>query len=288
LTKSGSLYICGTPIGNLEDITLRVLRVLKEVDLIAAEDTRRTSRLLNYYQIKKPLKSYHEHNERECADKLLEEFKAGRDIALVSDAGMPGISDPGILIIRKAIKEGIPVIPVPGPTAAVSALVVSGISTERFVFEGFLPRKGKKRKERLQELRKEKRTTIFYESPQRIKQTLKELAEIIKGRKLALLRELTKVHEEKIYGSAREVLNQLVEREIKGELVVVLEGNKNYLEESGGWEEMELLEHLSLLIENGYSKKEAVKEVARLRKLPKSKVYKEAIKIDYIDSGYKV
>lgn len=288
MTEAGKLYICATPIGNLEDITLRVLRILKEVDLIAAEDTRRTAQLMNYYEIKNSLTSYHEHNEKKKAEELVEQLKAGNDIALVSDAGMPGISDPGAEIIKRAIAEELEVIPVPGPTAAIAALVASGMDTDRFVFEGFLPRKGKEREERLQELQKERRTTILYESPNRTKDTLEELAQLLKGRKVALVRELTKVHEEKICGKVEDVLKKIAGQDIKGEIVLILEGNNNIERETEGWEEMSVFEHLQLLLNNGFTKKEAIKEVSRIRELPKSEVYKEAIRVNYVDRDYKV
>jgi len=287
MTEAGKLYICATPIGNLEDITLRVLRILKEVDLIAAEDTRRTAQLMNYYEIKNSLTSYHEHNEKKKAEELVEQLKAGNDIALVSDAGMPGISDPGAEIIKRAIAEELEVIPVPGTTAAIAALVASGMDTDRFVFEGFLPRKGKEREERLQELQKERRTIILYESPNRTKDTLEELAPLLKGRKVALVRELTKVHEEKIYGKVEDVLKKIAGQDLKGEIVLILEGN-NIERETEGWEEMSVFEHLQLLLNNGFTKKEAIKEVSRIRELPKSEVYKEAIRVNYVDRDYKV
>ncbi len=288
MNECGKLYVCGTPIGNLEDITLRVIRILKEVDLVAAEDTRRTKQLLNYYQIKTSLTSYHEHNENKKAEELLGELKKGKDVALVSDAGMPGISDPGLEVIRRAIAEEITVHPIPGPTAAISALVVSGFDMTRFTFEGFLPRKGKEREERLQALQREDRTIIIYESPNRLKDTLEELKSFLEDREIALVREITKVYEEKIYGKVEDVLQQISSQDIKGEIVLVLEGNKGIKKESEGWEEMNIFEHLKLLIDNGYTKKEAIKEVAHSRELPKSEVYKEAIRIDYVDRDYKV
>ena len=277
----GRLYICGTPIGNLEDISFRVLRILKEVDLIAAEDTRRTKKLLHYYEINTPMSSYHEHNELEMTERLIKELKAGKDIALVSDAGMPEISDPGSLIVKRAIKLDILVFPVPGPTALISALVVSGLSVDRFVFEGFIPRKGKERKSFLDNIESQERTIVFYESPYRLLDTLKELNKVLKGRKIAVVRELTKIHEEKYYGTSKKVYELLKDKEIKGEIVLVVEGRDKLNEyEEKVWKELSILEHLELLMENNYTKKEAIKEVAKLRNLSKSDVYKEAIAIE--------
>lgn len=279
--QAASLYVCGTPIGNLDDMSFRAIQVLKEVDLIAAEDTRRTIKLLNHFEIKNRLESYHEHNEDEKAEKLLELLQEGQAIALVSDAGMPGISDPGYKLVKKAVEYGIEVIPVPGPTAAISALVVSGLDTGRFVFEGFLNRKGKARREQLDKLKSEERTIILYESPYRVKETLKDLERVMGDRRIALVRELTKVHEEKYYGNISTVLSRLEEKEIKGEVVIVLEGNKDG-EETGPppWEGLELGEHVRLLMAEGLGKKEAIKRVAEIRGIPRREVYKEAINID--------
>ena len=279
--QAASLYVCGTPIGNLDDMSFRAIQVLKEVDLIAAEDTRRTIKLLNHFEIKNRLESYHEHNEDEKAEKLLELLQEGQAIALVSDAGMPGISDPGYKLVKKAVEYGIEVIPVPGPTAAISALVVSGLDTGRFVFEGFLNRKGKARREQLDKLKSEERTIILYESPYRVKETLKDLERVMGDRRIALVRELTKVHEEKYYGNISTVLSRLEEKEIKGEVVIVLEGNQDG-EETGPppWEGLELGEHVRLLMAEGLGKKEAIKRVAEIRGIPRREVYKEAINID--------
>ncbi len=279
MKSKGKLYICGTPIGNLEDITFRVLKIFKEVDIIAAEDTRRTSKLLNHFEIKTSLTSYHEHNEQGKSDILIEDIIAGKKIALVSDAGMPGISDPGNILINKAIKNNIDIIPVPGPTALISALVVSGCNMDKFVFEGFIPRKGQERKEFINRICQEQRTVIFYESPYRLLNTLQELANFVKERKAAIIREITKVHEEKIYGSIEEIISQLKNREIKGEIVVVLAGRKAIKAEQEGWEHLTIREHVELLMKNGYTKKKAIKKVAELRNIQKRKVYKKAIPI---------
>ncbi|MFW6256807.1 MAG: 16S rRNA (cytidine(1402)-2'-O)-methyltransferase [Bacillota bacterium] len=280
MEESGKLYICGTPIGNLEDITFRAVRILKKVDLIAAEDTRKTRKLLTEYDIDTQLISYHEHNEKERAVELVARISEGTMLALVSNAGMPGISDPGSEVIKRALEQGIEVLPVPGPTALISALVVSGLPMERFVFEGFLPRQGQQRGERLRKIKKEQRTTIVYESPYRIKDTLKDLESEIGGRKIALVRELTKVYEEKLYGTPQKLLERVNEKEIKGEIVLVIAGRKEAKIERWGWEDYSIVEHVRLLMDQGFTKKEAIKKVAGERDVSRKKVYKEAIAIN--------
>ncbi|HHU92171.1 MAG TPA: 16S rRNA (cytidine(1402)-2'-O)-methyltransferase [Halanaerobiaceae bacterium] len=280
--QGGTLYVCGTPIGNLDDMTFRAIQVLKEVDLIAAEDTRRTIKLLNYFEIKNQLESYHEHNEEEKAEKLLQLMQEGKAIALVSDAGMPGISDPGYKLVKKAIEQGIEVVPVPGPTAAISALVVSGLDTSRFAFEGFLSRKGRAREEELEKLRSEERTIIIYESPYRVQATLKDLERVLGDRRIALVRELTKLHEEKYYGKISSLLEELKGQEVKGEIVIIVEGKQpGEGLETAAWAELEIEEHVRLLMAEGLSKKEAIKRVAEIRAIPKREVYQEAIGIDF-------
>ena len=277
------IYVCGTPIGNLEDITLRAIKILKNVDLIAAEDTRRTSKLLNHFEIDTSMTSYHEHNEKQKAEKLISRLKENDDfeLALVSDAGVPGISDPGFELINRAVKAGIEIIPVPGPTALISALIVSGLPMGRFVFEGFIPREGQDRENRLNKIKKESRTIILYESPQRIITTLKDLQSSLGERQVAVIREISKVHEEKIYGTFSKVLSELKDKEIKGEIVIVVAGReKDENVEEEPWEEMDIVEHVELFMENGYTKKEAIKKVAEIRDLPKRKVYKKAIAIE--------
>ncbi|MEI6125502.1 MAG: 16S rRNA (cytidine(1402)-2'-O)-methyltransferase [Pseudomonadota bacterium] len=222
-----TLYIVTTPIGNLEDITLRALRILKEVDLIAAEDTRKTSILLNHYNIKKPLTSYFEHNERFKTSVLIEELKQGKNIALVSEAGTPGISDPGYRLIHEALEKGIPVVSIPGACAAIAALSISGLPVHRFAFEGFLPQKTGKRKNFLKKIAAEERTLIFYESPHRIIATLVDMMELLGNRRAVLARELTKLHEEIICGLLSTILKKLENVSIKGEITVVVEGNKD-------------------------------------------------------------
>jgi len=280
--QEAQLYLCGTPIGNLEDVSQRLLKTLKKADLIACEDTRRTQKLLNYFSIKTRMLSYHEHNEKERSRELIEMMQNGKNIALVSDAGMPGVSDPGEILVKKAVEAGIEVIPIPGPSAFLAALVVSGLDISAFSFKAFIPRSGKKRQVFLEELALAKDTTSFYESPYRLKDTLKDLKDFsseLAARQALVAREITKVHEEKYYGTLKEIESELKDKEIKGEIVVVIAGRKEVKEESEGWENLSILEHLKLLIESGMTKKQAIKQVAKLRDLPKSDVYKEAVVI---------
>jgi 16S rRNA (cytidine1402-2'-O)-methyltransferase len=222
--STGTLYILATPIGNLEDITMRAVRILGEVDLIAAEDTRKTSILLNHYTIKKPLTSYFEHNEQVKTGWLVSQLKEGKNIALVSEAGTPTISDPGFRIVAAAIAESITVVPVPGACAAIAALSASGLPVHRFAFEGFLPPKSGKRKNLLKKIASEERTLIFYESPYRIQAALTDMLEVLGDRRAAVGRELTKLHEEFIYGTLADIAAKLGSTVIKGEFTVVVEG----------------------------------------------------------------
>ena len=247
----GTLYLVPTPLGNLKDITLRALDTLKEVDIIAAEDTRHTLKLLNHYEIKKPLLSYHEHNRREAGKKILELLAQGKHVALVTDAGTPGISDPGEDIVREALKEGYKVEALPGASALIVALAASGLTTSRFCFEGFLPRKAGEREKVLRELSRERRTMIFYEAPHRLLKTLEDLAKHFgEERQMVVARELTKIHEEYIRGSIAEVLSHFKEKEPKGEFVLVVEGAPP--------EEKNVEEFVRECIERGLSQKEAV------------------------------
>ena len=220
----GVLYIVSTPIGNLDDITLRALNILKHVNLIAAEDTRRTRRLLSRFDIHTPLVSYFEHNELKRLDRLLSHLKRGKEIALVSDAGTPGISDPGYRLVQQTVERGIPVIPIPGPSAVIAALSISGLPTDSFTFAGFLPKKGGKRRKLLEKLADLDGTSILYESPHRLMRTLEDLLEVCGDRQIVIARELTKAFEETIRGSIREVINTLEGRRIKGEVTIVLAG----------------------------------------------------------------
>jgi 16S rRNA (cytidine1402-2'-O)-methyltransferase len=221
----GILYIVATPIGNLEDITLRALRVLKEADLIAAEDTRHTKILLNHYGIRTPLTSYHEHNERAKAQELVERLAQGQEIALVSDAGTPGISDPGFRLVVAAIHAGIQIVPIPGASALIAVLSASGLPTDRFAFEGFLPAKKKQRRERLQTVRAETRTLIFYEAPHRLRDALDDIHELLGNREAALAREVSKVHEEFLRGPVSELIRALKHQEVRGEVTLIIGGS---------------------------------------------------------------
>jgi len=264
----GELYLCATPIGNLEDITLRALRILKEVDLIGAEDTRQTQKLLNHYAISTPLTSYHEHNKKNKGEYLLRLLQEGKNIALVSDAGMPGISDPGVELVQLAIQEKIRVIPIPGAVAAISALVVSGLSTDNFVFEGFLSRVPKKRRNKLRELKQEKRPLIFYEAPHRLQKTLKDMLEIWGERKVVVAREITKKHEEIWRGNLTSALEYF--QEPKGEITLLIEGNHEQREDKA---DISLVEQVENLLAKGWEKKEALKKVAQENNLSKREVY---------------
>ncbi len=271
----GKLYICPTPIGNLEDITLRVLRVLQEVDFIAAEDTRHTIKLLNHFDIKKKMISCHEHNESVRTHQIVERLKKGENCALVSDAGMPGISDPGSLVIREAVCNGIEVVGLPGATAFTLALVVSGLDTTAFVFEGFLPNKKGDKMKRLERLRDEERTMIFYESPHRLITTLDAMVSVFGERKIAVSRELTKRYEETIRGLLFEVKHQLDQRELKGEFVLVVEGNPSVEKES----KADMTDVVDKLMKEGLSHKEVVKEAVTQFGLNKNEVYQKVLEL---------
>ena len=267
----GKLYIVATPIGNLEDITLRALRVLKEVDLIAAEDTTQTLKLLNHYEINKPLISYHRHNEETKSEILIEKLRNGENIALVSDAGTPGICDPGEEVIKKAIEDNIEVIPIPGACAMINALIVSGISTKEFEFLGFLPLNKKLRRQKLKEIENSSKTIIIYEAPHKMKTTLGDLKEILKDRKIVLARELTKIHEEFIRKSIDELLSEI--DTIKGEMILIIEGNKIDTEECKNFDEISLEDHYKLYEEKGLNKKEIIKQIAKDRNVNKNEIY---------------
>jgi len=271
--EQGKLYICATPIGNLEDVTLRLLRVLSEADLIAAEDTRVTRKLLSKYEIKANLLSYHEHNQAKREQELIKKIKQGLTVALVSDAGMPGLSDPGYKLIRSCIELGIKVEVLPGPFAAITALVASGLPTNNFIFEGFLPRKRAQRKKMLRNLSQEERTLVLYESCHRIGKFLEDVLEVLGDRQMALARELTKKYEEIIRGKVSQILAAAGKRELKGEMVVVIAGatkDLNILSREA------VQEKLVALISGGTSKKDAIKKLAEEVDVPKRTIYEIA------------
>ena len=274
--EKGNLYLVATPIGNLEDITLRAIRILKEVDLIAAEDTRQTLKLLNHFEISKPLISYHRHNEEVKSEILIQKLENGENIALVSDAGTPGICDPGEDVIKKAIEEGINVVPIPGACAMINALIASGIDTKEFIFLGFLPLNKKTRIEKLREIKESEKTIIIYEAPHKMKNTLKELSEILQERKIVLARELTKIHEEFI----REDINFLMEKieNLKGEMILIIEGKKKENNIENELNNLSLEEHYKYYEEQGFDKKDIIKKIAKDRNVNKNEIYMKFIK----------
>lgn len=272
----GTLYLCGTPIGNLGDITLRVLEIFKSCDIIAAEDTRNTLKLLNHFGIEKSLISYHEHNKFTKGPVIMERLKDGENVALVTDAGMPGISDPGTDLVRECLKEGIPVTSAPGPTAFATALVISGFDSRRFVFEGFLPQDKKEKAIVLKSLRDETRTVIFYEAPHRLKATLEEIYKSVGNRKCACVREITKKYEEVKTGNLDYLIEYYSENEPRGEFVLIIEGAKYEdirEKEIKSWEAMSVSEHVGMYISKGLDEKEAMKQAAKDRGVSKRDIY---------------
>lgn len=273
---NGKLYLVGTPIGNLEDMTYRAIRILQEVDTIAAEDTRNTIKLCNHYEIKTPLMSYHEHNLVVGGEKILDLLAAGKSVALVSDAGMPCISDPGADIATRAIEQGYDVIPVPGANAAITALVASGLTTQPFAFHGFLSRHKKERKLQIERLKSREETIILYEAPHRLKETLKALAEQIEpSRKVVLAREVTKKFEEFLRGTLEEAVLWAGEHAIRGEFCLLIEGGEAVIEEESlWWQTLSIKEHVEEVIQQKKIRsKEAIREVAEARKMSKRDVY---------------
>lgn len=269
----GDLYIVATPIGNLEDITLRAIKVLKEVDIIAAEDTRHTLKLLNHLEISKPLISYHRHNEETRSEDLIKYLEEGKNIALVSDAGTPVISDPGEEVIKEAIKENIKIIPIPGACALINALIVSGFNAKEFTFIGFLPLNNKLRKEKMEEIKDETKTMIIYEAPHKLKATIEEFKEIIPNRNIVLAKELTKIHENFYRGKASELLE--ICDNVKGEFIIVIEGaEKKENEELEFLKDLDINEHYKYYEKQGMEKKEIIKKIAKDRKVPKNEIYK--------------
>lgn len=276
----GTLYLCATPIGNLEDITYRVLRTLKEVDLIAAEDTRNSIKLLNHFEIKTPMTSYHEYNKIEKAYQLVNKLKEGKNIALITDAGTPGISDPGEDLVRICYEEGVPVTSLPGAAACITALTMSGLPTRRFAFEAFLPRDKKERAAVLEGLKEETRTIILYEAPHHLVKTLEELLKTLGNRKITVCRELTKKHEEKIQSTLEDIITYYKETEPRGEYVLVLEGKdpkEIEKEKQASWESMTVEEHMDYYESQGMDRKEAMKQVAKDRGVSKRDIYQQLL-----------
>ena len=273
----GKVYLVPTPIGNLKDITLRALEVLENVDEIAAEDTRQTLKLLNHFNIKKPLFSYHQHNEQGKSDEIVSKLELGKNIAIVTDAGTPGISDPGSVVVRKCIENNIAFEVLPGATAFTTALVYSGLDTTKFIFRGFIPRETKERKILKEEIKDKKETLIFYESPHRLKDTLKDMLKFFGNRKIAVNRELTKKYQEVIRQDIETVLKIYEEKEVKGEFVLIVDGFKGKKQAKNNYDELSEREYVEVLINDGLSKKDAIKTVCKERKLKKDVVYKQVL-----------
>ncbi|MFX0549623.1 16S rRNA (cytidine(1402)-2'-O)-methyltransferase [Hathewaya histolytica] len=276
------LYLVPTPIGNLKDITLRALEVLNEVDYVASEDTRVSLKLLNHFNIKKSLISYHKHNEQGKSEDLISILRNGKSVAIITDAGTPGISDPGSVVVQKCIEEDIPFEVLPGATAITTALVYSGLDTTSFLFKGFLPRENKERKPILEDIKNRTETLIFYEAPHRLRSTLEALYEVLGNRNISLCRELTKLHEEILRFSLEEAINYYDDINPRGEYVLVVSGKsleEIRKEEISKWEDLSIEDHIKKYIEDGLSKKEAVKKVAKERGIPKGEVYKYSIDI---------
>lgn len=277
----GKLYLCATPIGNLEDITFRVIRTLKEVDLIAAEDTRHSIKLLNHFEIKTPMTSYHEFNKKEKGPKLIEKLLQGVSIALITDAGTPGISDPGEDLVKLSFEAGIEVTSIPGPAACITALTLSGLSTRRFAFEAFLPTDKKEKQQVLKELQNETRTIILYEAPHRLLKTLQELSEVLGDRKITIVKEITKKFENANPTTILEAYSYYSGEEPKGEFVLVIEGKPReemIKEEQEQWSSMSLEDHMNLYLKQGMNKKEAMKAVSSDRGVSKREIYQQLIK----------
>lgn len=272
----GTLYLCATPIGNLEDMTMRCIRILKEADLIAAEDTRNSIKLLNHFDIKTPMTSYHEYNKAGKGRKLVERLKAGENIALITDAGTPGISDPGEDLVRMCREEGIPVTAIPGAAACIAALTISGLPTGRFAFEAFLPADKKERGTVLKEMENETRTMVVYEAPHRLARTLKLLGEALGNRRISICRELTKKHEEVFTTTLKEAVSYYERQEPRGECVIVIQGKSREELEADSrarWEEMSVEEHMEYYTGAGMDKKDAMKQVAKDRGVGKREIY---------------
>lgn len=277
--STGTLYLVGTPIGNLEDITARALRILREVAVVAAEDTRQSLKLLRHFEIQTQLVSYHEHNQRTAGPALIERLQAGDSVALVTDAGMPAISDPGEDLVRLALEAGVPVIPIPGPTAFVSALVVSGLPTDRFAFDGFLPTKKKEREAALARLSTEERTVMLYEAPHRLLETLEDLDRVLGARPMAAARELTKLHEEVVRGTPAELIAHFEAKAPRGEFVLVIGGAPQVEPEVEAWTPEGLKAAVDALVETGLRPNDAMKQVGERFGLSKRDVYQTLLEL---------
>ena len=275
--EKGELYLVATPIGNLEDITLRAIKTLQEVDIIAAEDTRHTLKLLNHLEISKPLISYHRHNEEVKTEQIIKELENGKKVALVSDAGTPVISDPGEEIVKQAIKNNITIIPIPGPCALITALIASGLNAKEFAFIGFLPQNKKNRQEKLIQIQEETKTTILYEAPHKLIETLKDLQEHVQQRQIVIAKELTKIHETYYKGTAQELIQTI--QQPKGEYVIIIDGEtKTKLEKTKEkLNTLSIKEHYKHYEQQGLDKKEIIKKIAKDRNVNKNEIYKEFI-----------
>jgi len=268
----GKLFLVATPIGNLEDITLRAIKILQEVDIIAAEDTRHTLKLLNHLNIKKTLISYYKETEKIKSEILINKLKEGNNIAIVSDAGTPGISDPGEEIVKNCIENNIEIIPIPGACAFINALIASGLDTREFIFVGFLPVNNKNKKEKLEKLKNENKTLIFYEAPHKMKHTLESMLTIFGNRRIVLARELTKIHEEFIRGTIKEIMGNF--QEFRGEFVILIEGSEEKNDEKDFLNNLSLEEHYNFYLNKNFDKKEIIKQIAKDRKTNKNEIYK--------------
>lgn len=281
--EKGILYLCATPIGNLDDISVRCLNTLKNADLIACEDTRHSLKLLNHFDISKPLTSYHEHNKQEKGEYLIGELLSGKNIALVTDAGTPAISDPGEDLVKKCIDANISVVPVPGPVALINALIISGQNTGRFSFEGFLSVNRKNRDVHLKSLADDPRTLIFYEAPHKLLKTLHDMESVFGNRSISIIKEITKIHETLYKTTLSEAIAHFENNPPKGEYVLVLAGKSQEeadIEKQAEFQDLSVVDHVDLLISKGLDKKEAIKEVAKLRNLQKRQVYNEYISME--------
>ena len=272
----GKIYLVATPIGNLEDMTFRAIETLRNVDLIAAEDTRHTLQLLNHFEISKPMVSYHRHNEETKTEEIITKVLQGQNVAIVTDAGTPGISDPGEEIVKVAIENDIEIIPIPGACALINSLIVSGISTKEFSFFGFLPLNKKNRKETLDKIKRENKTVILYEAPHKLLKTLEDVLENIGNVDAAIVRELTKVHEEKVYGKISDLIEKF--NEPRGEFVIILDLNNIQNEEKIDFNNISLEDHYKYYEKSGFDKKEIIKQIAKDRNVPKNEIYKKFLK----------